>query len=125
MLELNDIQADRICEILNVRFHHYEKAQYKDDPYNDEDPQYYFYSESVAPSVFKVNRSTGEFKWDHFRELSFTLMGDIFGEKILNLLKDDGDEKIKSKIDENSNRFSENNLLKEKVKEYLILENIL
>lgn len=66
MIELNDKQADKICEIVDVRFDHYNKAQYEE--YKDTDPQYYFWPAPVTRSAFKINRVTGEYREDELIE---------------------------------------------------------
>ena len=68
MIVLNDIQADRICEIVDVRFDHYNEAQYRDFPHHDIDPQYYFWPAPVTKSAFKINRITGEYCEDELVE---------------------------------------------------------
>tara|TARA_R110000772_G_scaffold81439_2_gene173243 strand:- start:27862 stop:28239 length:378 start_codon:yes stop_codon:yes gene_type:complete len=123
MIELKDIQADRICEILDIRFHHYEKAQYKTEPYNDTDPQYYFYSESMGRYSFKLNRVSGEIMFDEFVESisslldmgSLTKMKEIFT----------NDEKMITTLDKQIDSLQENLDLKNEVKDYLLSEKLL
>jgi len=68
MIELNKIQADKICEIVDVRFDHFNAAQYAESPYNDKDPQYYFWPVPMGRSAFKINRVTGEYMEDELIE---------------------------------------------------------
>lgn len=72
MIELNDKQADRICEILDIRFDHYNSATYEIE--GDANPHYYFWPEPICRSAFKIDRLTGELKFDSMVEqlMNFT-----------------------------------------------------
>ena len=118
MIELNDKQADKICEIVNIRFHHYEKAKYEDFPYNDTDPQYYFYPDKMVPSAFKVNRLTGELRFDEMFETSNEMVKTI-GEYLLN--SGNADDEVNESLEKAKKHYE----LKDKVKQYLISEGLI
>lgn len=121
MIVLNDIQADRICEIVDVRFDHYSEAQYRDEPHNDTEPQYYFWPAPITKSAFK-NRITGEYCEDELIEkLIF-----MFDMDQLIKIKDSMDtieqkEKIQLNIDAQQKLLAK----KKSVLDYLISEGLI
>jgi hypothetical protein len=117
MITLNDKQADKICEIVDIKFHHYQEAQYTDPEYNDIDPQYYFWSVPVGRSSFKINRLTGEFRFDELYDKSISLFN---MEDLLNL-KGKGVTSA-DRLIENLQNYTDK---KNKVLEYLKSEGLL
>ncbi len=119
MIELTNIQADKICEIVDVKFDHYNPAQYKDSPYNDTEPQYYFWSSPISHPSFKINRITGEYKEDELIEkLIF-----MFPMDILISMKDFSDNK--ERVEEAINTQQKLIDKKKAVLDYLISEGLI
>ena len=115
MIELNDIQADKIFEIMNVYNHHYNPAQYNTDEHKDKNPQYYFWAEKYSRSAFKLDRVTGEIKRDDLYEDSNKFLAEIketLGKHDPNF--DTSDPKFEEEMDK-----------RRKVKEYLISEGLI
>lgn len=119
MIELNDEQADKICEIVDIRFHHYEKAQYQHQE-SDINPMYYFYPKAVTRFAFKIDRVTGEFRMDEIIESLHDSSKQLF-----NLMKDLDGYSESDSLTEGMDRIKKHDELKVKVKEYLISENLL
>ena len=107
MINLNDKQADKICEILDYRFHHYNQTNY------DNEPCYTFWPESVCNYSHKINRNTGELIFDEFTELSIEFM--ILSKEISTKL---GKDPIIDKLNDYESK-------KSKIKNYLISENLI
>jgi diphthamide synthase (EF-2-diphthine--ammonia ligase) len=54
-------QADRICQIANVKYHHHDSMARSYEGY--EQPYIHFYSEQYGAYVFRVGIETGEIKF--------------------------------------------------------------
>lgn len=124
MIELTDEQADKICEIVDYRFHHYNPINYH--PINtDEDGEFYmFWPVAIGDFSHAINRETGELIFDKWKESAIRMYE--VGEVAHEFLKKNNENYEKSEAGKRADKQHQEMMdKKQAVKDYLISEGLI